>query len=412
MFESITTVFFDVGDTLYVCPPMEQEYPRRLAQLLASSRGIGIEDAESELKATVKVLKEKAKDTTKVRAMGELGFTRSQVHEAFCQVNPSEYLSWDRRTVSVIQALAPTYKLGVISNFKRIHLDHILAVLGLSSSMFNCGIVSEDIVREIKPAPEPFLKAVEFSGDRPDQCLFVGNDPSKDMRPAKKIGMATVLVKESPTNDDLRHADASIANLSELPLLLPRITIYAEGSVHGRFQPPHNDHLDYILTAKRRCQFLWIGITRPDIRSRLSCAEAPHRSEQFSNPLTFFERVQIITDMLVEAGVPQNEFSFVPFPIDELELLPEFTSRSIPCFTTVYDDWNREKIKRLQKSGHKVIVLKEAKEEEKGIRGEMIRAYIRDGRRDWEKLVPPATRRAVYRLNLQDRLACLVTGAE
>lgn len=404
MFEQITTVFFDVGDTLYVCPPMEKEYPNRLVALLALSRGVAVEDARRLLSDTVRDLNERARNPTKVRAMEELGFTRSQVHEAFCRVNPSEYLSSDRRTATVIRALATSYKLGVISNFKRIHLDHILAVLGLSSSMFGCGIVSEDMVEEIKPAREPFLKAVELSGDRPEQCLFVGNSIAKDMRPARQVGMATVLVKASPTSDDLRHADASVADVNELPLLLPRITVYPEGCVHGRFQPPHDDHLQYILTAKRRCEFLWVGITRPDARNQLPCPEAPHRAGEMANPLSFFERVQIITEMLVDVGVPRNEFSCVPFPIDEPELLPDFMSRSIPCFTTIYDNWNREKIERLRTLSQKVIVLKEGREEEKGIRGEKIRAYIRDGNRDWENLVPPATRRAVYRLDVRARL--------
>ena len=45
--------------------------------------------------------------------------------------------------------------------------------------------------------------------------------------------------------------------------------IYEQGSVHGRFQPPHNGHLEYILAAKVQVKFLWIGIARYDIRENL-----------------------------------------------------------------------------------------------------------------------------------------------
>lgn len=407
MFDQITTILFDVGDTLYVSPPMEKAYPRRLAALLASTRGINPLQAECVLRETTELLKQKLSDPTKVRAMEELGFTRPQVHAEFCMVNPSEYLSTDRRLQAVICTLGKEYKLGIISNLKRVHLDHILAVLGLSSRIFSCGIVSEDLVEEIKPAPEPFLKAVAFSGGRPDQCLYVGDSPSKDMRPAKQLGMRTALIKRSPTKDDLAYADTSIADLGELLPLLPRITRYPEGSVNGRFQPPHNDHLDYMLMAKQRCDFLWIGITRYNVQNPLSCAKAPHRSERLANPLTFFERVQVISEMLLDAGVSRSEFSCIPFPIDEVDLLPDFISRSAPCFTTVCDAWNHEKVARLEQLGYKVIVLKEGTERDIRIRGERIRADICEGGRAWEVMVPPATVRSVYRLDLHRRLNLL-----
>ncbi len=40
---------------------------------------------------------------------------------------------------------------------------------------------------------------------------------------------------------------------------------FAEGCVHGRFQPFHNGHLEYVLAAQSRCAFLWVGITKYDI---------------------------------------------------------------------------------------------------------------------------------------------------
>lgn len=37
------------------------------------------------------------------------------------------------------------------------------------------------------------------------------------------------------------------------------------GVVHGRFQPLHLKHMEYILAAKMRCQKLYIGITNPTV---------------------------------------------------------------------------------------------------------------------------------------------------
>jgi HAD superfamily hydrolase (TIGR01549 family) len=215
MFESVNTIFFDVGNTLYISPEMEKEYPRQLVELLATTRGIDLTEAKAMLSEVSK------KYVTKVRAMEDLGFSRPQVHEAFCKVDPRKYLSKDPELVSAMTTLARNYRLGIISNFKQSHLEEILDVLGLSKELFHW-FVTEDIVQEIKPAPEPFLKAVEMSAARIDQCLYVGDSPSKDMRPAKEIGMATILVRQNPTKDDLSYTDCSIVDVKQLIELLPR----------------------------------------------------------------------------------------------------------------------------------------------------------------------------------------------
>ena len=36
--------------------------------------------------------------------------------------------------------------------------------------------------------------------------------------------------------------------------------------IHGRFQPFHNGHLDYLRGALARCDELFVGITNPDPR--------------------------------------------------------------------------------------------------------------------------------------------------
>lgn len=186
--------------------------------------------------------------------------------------------------------------------------------------------------------------------------------------------------------------------------------IYPEASVHGRFQPPHNGHLEYILTAKRRCEFLWIGLARHNIRDLLPCTTAPHRADRMANPLTYFERVQIMTGMMRDAHVPRSEFACTPFPIDEPDILPDFMSKSIPCFTTIVGPWNREKIARLEQLGYKVVVLFEYTEEKRPFEGRVIRNIILSGESDWEKMVPAATIRAVHHLNLSARLAELTNN--
>ena len=132
---------------------------------------------------------------------------------------------------------------------------------------------------------------------------------------------------------------------------------YAAGSVHGRFQPLHKGHLEYLLKAKRHCDFLFVGITQCDNQTLLDSPEAPHRRETENNPMTYEERVDMITRVLMDEGLGSNEFAVIPFPIETPERLKNYLPTTVPIFTTVYDDWNRHKIKVLRENGYKVIIL-------------------------------------------------------
>lgn len=175
-----------------------------------------------------------------------------------------------------------------------------------------------------------------------------------------------------------------------------------EGSVHGRFQPFHNEHLEYVLAASKLCDYLWIGITKYDITRTDSNPLGRHRERPESNPLTFFERINIVGDALSDAGVDRTRFGFVPFPIETPQRLPSFMPTTVPCYTTVCEEWNREKIEVLNGLGYDVRVLYERKV--KIISGAKIRADIVAGGDSWKSMVPRATARAVEKLDLRSRL--------
>jgi len=182
--------------------------------------------------------------------------------------------------------------------------------------------------------------------------------------------------------------------------------LLSEASVHGRFQPLHNAHLEYIATAKKCCRHLWIGITKYDADHLNPLGR--HRDKPEANPLTYFERIQIIREALIDVGINPSEFSFVPFPIEHPSALPLFLPHSIPCITTICEDWNREKIQLLKDAGYKIIILWER--EPKEITGSKIRADIAAGGVGWQHPVPAATIRAVKRLSLHERLRLLHKG--
>ena len=155
---------------------------------------------------------------------------------------------------------------------------------------------------------------------------------------------------------------------------LPRFHRVAEASAHGRFQPFHNEHLEYVLAAQALCDFLWIGITKYDVTSTDLNPLGAVRERPENNPLTFYERVHTIRESLIDAGVPGAAFGFVPFPIETPRRLHSFLATSVPCYTTICEQWNRDKIEVLRALGYDVRVLWERPT--KNITGAAVRSDI------------------------------------
>jgi HAD superfamily hydrolase (TIGR01549 family) len=219
-FSGIRAIFFDTSDTLYKNAELEDAYPRKLTELIAKTHNVSIDDAKRLLRESTERLKATERHVTKVRAAAELGLSREEVHErAFCLVRPKDYLVEDAQLIGTMSKLVAHYKLGIISNLKQSHMIEVLNALGLPEEWFPL-MVTEDVVTNIKPAPEPFLKAIELAECSPHECLYVGDSPTKDMQPAKGVGMKTLLVSEGPSGEDMKYADASVSNVKEIVDLL------------------------------------------------------------------------------------------------------------------------------------------------------------------------------------------------
>jgi nicotinamide mononucleotide adenylyltransferase len=183
---------------------------------------------------------------------------------------------------------------------------------------------------------------------------------------------------------------------------LSRFHRVTEASAHGRFQPFHNEHLEYVLAAQKLCDFLWIGITKYDVTSTDLNPLGAVRERPENNPLTFFERAHIIRESLIDAGVPGSAFGFVPFPIETPQRLHSFMATSVVCYTTICEQWNRDKIDVLKAQAYDVRVLWERPT--KKITGAAVRSDILEGGSAWRSMVPAATARAVEQLDLRNRL--------
>jgi nicotinamide mononucleotide adenylyltransferase len=174
-------------------------------------------------------------------------------------------------------------------------------------------------------------------------------------------------------------------------------------SVHGRFQPLHLEHMEYITKAFTRTSFLYIGITQYERANLQSVPGASrHRTDVDSNPLSFFERLTLIGLALDEIGVAKDTYAVVPFPIEKPGQLGDFLPVDVPVLTTWVEEWNQTKIELLQRNGYTVEVL--FNRDPKTIAGSDIRACIAKDDDSWKSLVPAATVGYLESLDLPSRL--------
>ena len=158
------------------------------------------------------------------------------------------------------------------------------------------------------------------------------------------------------------------------------------GMIHGRFQPFHNGHLEYLCGAAKRSDEVFVGITNPDPSHVKPEASDPVRHLPESNPYTYAERMLMVKAAAADAEIPAERLHVIPFPVNEPELWPPYVPPDVVHFIRLFSDWGGTKLDRLREAGYEVVVLDEG--EAKEISGVEVREALRTGG-DWESLVPP-----------------------
>jgi nicotinamide mononucleotide adenylyltransferase len=173
------------------------------------------------------------------------------------------------------------------------------------------------------------------------------------------------------------------------------------GVAHGRFQPLHLGHLEYLLAAQAACRVLLVGITNPDPWQTAFEPTDPARGEPLANACTYYERHLMVEGALVESGVARSRFRVIPFPHGYPERLGHYVPPGALMLMTIYDEWGESKLDRFHRVGLRTRVL--WRRRDKITTGSVIRAAICE-RRPWEDLVPVATARVIREQGVDERI--------
>ena len=113
-----------------------------------------------------------------------------------------------------IRELFTNYRLGLISNGKTPFQERNFRALGFSD-LFDCVIVSEAAGMR-KPDTGIFHLGCSELDVSPDEAVFVGDNPTADIRGAQEAGLKTVFLP-TELNPICEGADVTCGDLSELP---------------------------------------------------------------------------------------------------------------------------------------------------------------------------------------------------
>ena len=168
------------------------------------------------------------------------------------------------------------------------------------------------------------------------------------------------------------------------------------GMIHGRFQPFHNGHMEYLRGAYERSDEVFVGITNPDPARIKPEASDPLRHLPESNPWSYAERLLMVKAAARGAGLDLARVHAIPFPVNEPELWPAYVPDGVTQYIRLFSEWGGTKVDRLREAGYEVVVLDEGVA--KSVSGADVREALRSGG-DWEALVPPGVARVIRSLD-------------
>lgn len=169
--------------------------------------------------------------------------------------------------------------------------------------------------------------------------------------------------------------------------------------IHGRFQPFHLGHLEYLQGAAARSDEVYVGITNPDPARVKPEPSDPLRHLPESNPWSYAERMLMVKAAAVDLELDLARVHVIPFPVNEPELWPAYVPAGVTQYLRLFSEWGGTKLERMREAGYEVEILDEGVEKE--ISGADVREAMRSGG-DWDSLVSPGVARVLRSL---DRVA-------
>ena len=110
-------------------------------------------------------------------------------------------------------------KLGIVSDAPKLKAWLRLTGIGLAD-FFDVVLTVDDVEGKAKPHPMPFREIMKKLKAKPEEIIFIGDNPSRDIKGANQAGMYTVLAKygqwKVQGKTKMEKADYEINDIKEI----------------------------------------------------------------------------------------------------------------------------------------------------------------------------------------------------
>jgi putative hydrolase of the HAD superfamily len=207
----IKTILFDLDDTLY--PPQ--------VGIMNEIRVLILRYIETRLN-----LSSEEADDLRHRYLQAYGTTMRGL-QLNHQIDPNDYLEFvhdiplheylsPNPLLDAVLASIPQGKV-IFTNASCEHAENVLSLLDIRRHFVRI-VDIRDMDYESKPQPTAYRRVCQMLDALPEECVLVEDNP-RNLRPAKALGMTTVLVQDG-TADTLGQADYVISRVEEIGKVL------------------------------------------------------------------------------------------------------------------------------------------------------------------------------------------------
>ncbi len=155
----------------------------------------------------------------------EKGLNENEINELRKERNMlySELIKTEMRVIDGVEEtlgeLYGKFLMGIVTSSRRDHFEIIHSRTNLLR-YFDFTLTSDDF-RFPKPDPEPYLKALEKSGLKCEECIVV-EDSQRGLTAALKAGIKCYIIPTELTKkSDFKGAEKILSSVSDLPRELP-----------------------------------------------------------------------------------------------------------------------------------------------------------------------------------------------
>jgi len=204
----LKAIIFDMDGVLIDSMPCHADAWKRVL----AEKGVNITRQDiyniegSNHEGVIRLMFEKAGKLVEISEFDELAQKKREIFRSINQSKPFDGIT------ECLDILKNKFRIGVVSGSDR---TEVMEFIGrFFPGVFNV-VVAGDDVRQGKPSPEPYLKAVEILGIEKEECFVIENAPM-GVESAKSAGLYCIAMPIYVEPQQLKKADLVLKNHAAL----------------------------------------------------------------------------------------------------------------------------------------------------------------------------------------------------